>query len=422
MSSVVDVRYAPGAADPSLEAAIAALQGAAGDAADIGFEERIDAIHALAGAILSADSELRRRVPADGLAYLATFLQKSYLTGLIRRELGSTESLAGFVRTEGRKSVRYVPRGLVSHWIAGNVPLLALFSWAFSVVLGNRNLIRLSSRQQDVVTPFLDSLASQSDVGRSLARETAVVSFPSSLTDGHRAMSAVADARIAWGGEEAVSAVRSLPAPWHCEDIIFGPRASLAVVDPAAMDDKAIGRLALDTAIFDQMACSSPQCIFVLGDAGSEAFGSFRDRFSAAFAKTARQYPRHTLDFSETYTIGLDRARLLLEGAALWHDDATAWTVAVVTEPNDTVQCANRFVQLIPVASIDDVYRWIPLNVQTVVTQLCGTDFAEFTEQAAYRGVCRFPKPGEGNNFENPWDGVGLVSRLSRMVVRTEPE
>ncbi len=419
MSYAVDIRHAPDAAGGSLEEAVAALRARAPDSG-VGFTERLEALDRLAKGILEPSSVIRRQVPAQGLAYLATFLQKCQLEGLIRRELADPRSLSEFVSVGSRKSIRHVPRGLVCHWVAGNVPLLALFSWAVSVVLGNRNLVRLSSRQEDVVSPFLEALAGGSEAGAGIARETVVVSFPTDHADAHRIMSEAADVRIAWGGREAVTAVRSLPVPWECEDIVFGPRASLAVIDPAAIDPKGIGRLAVDTAVFDQLACSSPQCIFVRAGRDSERFKRFRDDFSRAFADAANNYPRHPLDFSETYTIGLDRARALLEGGEIARDDGTSWTVAVLDTPNDSVQCANRFVQLIPFESFSEVYPLIPLNVQTVVTQLAADDLAEFTEQAAHFGVCRFPKPGEGNNFENPWDGVGLVSRLCRSVLRTD--
>jgi hypothetical protein len=32
-----------------------------------------------------------------------------------------------FVPTEERKSLRLLPKGVVCHWVAGNVPLLGMF-------------------------------------------------------------------------------------------------------------------------------------------------------------------------------------------------------------------------------------------------------------------------------------------------------
>ena len=218
----------------------------------------------------------------------------------------------------------------------------------------------------------------------------------------------------------AVDAIRGLPTNWECEDIVFGPRVSLAVIDLMSIDEGGVRRLATDIAVFDQLACSSPQCIFVKGEHGSREIQNFTKKFSTAFELQANAYPRHKLDFSESYKIGLDRARVLLDGGEVFSDQHTDWTIAVVERPNDNIQCANRFVQIVPFRSFDEIYELIPINVQTVVTQLGREDLAVFTERAAHFGVCRFPRPGEGNNFDNPWDGIGLVSRLTRAVLRTD--
>jgi hypothetical protein len=74
-----------------------------------------------------------------------------------------------------------------------------------------------------------------------------------------------------------------------------------------------------------------------------------------------------------------------------------------------------------PFDSVDTLSSYIPRNVQTVITVLSAVESQQFTEDAAHYGVCRFPQPGEGNHFETPWDGIPLVPRLTRWVVRSNP-
>jgi hypothetical protein len=181
-----------------------------------------------------------------------------------------------------------------------------------------------------------------------------------------------------------------------------------------------VTRLATDVVLFDQLACSSPQYVFVRGRPGEAAFDGFVDSFGRAFATQAARFRRHSLDYHETYRIVSDRARAVLDGGTLHRDTATQWSVAVMTSPSEAIQCANRFVQVVPWCSLDEIYPRIPENVQTVVVALSERDAVVFTEEAAKRGVCRFPIAGESSHFENPWDGIGLVGRLTRHVVRTE--
>ena len=313
-----------------------------------------------------------------------------------------------------------IPRGVACHWVAGNVPLLGVFSWALSAVVGNVNVVRVSTRADDLLSPMLELLSRVSPVGFSLSADTLVLRFPRDDDASHRAMSAVADVRIAWGGREAVESVLGLPARWDAETVILGPRMSLAVIDPDLVTDRVLSRLATDVAYFDQQACSSPQWVFVRRTGPPSAFDRFVNRFTEAFSAQAITLGRHTLDCGETYQIELDRARVLLEGGQLHRDGETRWTVAVLDAPNARVACANRFVQVIPYEDVSEVVKWIPENVQTAVTLLPEDEAGRFTAAAALQGVCRFPRPGEGNHFENPWDGIALISRLTRWVIRTE--
>jgi hypothetical protein len=301
------------------------------------------------------------------------------------------------------------------------VPLLGAFSWALSALLGNANWVRLSTRLGDALSPLIDVLADVSEAGREMASRTRVMLFDRDDAEAHRAMSEAADVRIAFGGREAVEAVRAYPCRWDCEDILFGPRASMAVVDPALMDRSACKRLATDVAYFDQMACSSPQVVFVKGAAGQTGFDQFIERMKSAMETASTGISRHSLGPSETYQIQLDRARVVLSGGDVHCGQATRWTLAAVERPRGDVVCINRFVQLVPFDDFARIAEWIPRNIQTSVTALGDEDFETFTRLASQCGVCRFPAPGEGNHFETPWDGAPLVCRLVRWVTRTDP-
>lgn len=416
MSFAVDLLRAP-AGVTTVEAAAAALEETVVN--QFGFAERVAAFDAIADQIAKSARAGALPLPAEGLAFLITFLRKSALTEFVSREVKDLDSLTGFSPVSERKSIRLAPRGLACHWIAGNVPLLAVFSWVVSCVLGNRNLIRLSSRQEDPISALVDLLAQTSDAGKEIAAQTVVVNFDRENEAAHKTLSEAADVRIAWGGREAVDAIRDLPAKWECQDLILGPRMSFAIVDPVVAKDAALKRLASDICVFDQMACSSPQFLFVKSS-DSDVTDEFVKRFSHIFAVTARGFQRHELDYFETYRIQLDRARSVLRGGRVLHDKHTEWTVAVDQKPLTDLELVNRFVQIVPFEDPAAVLEFIPANVQTVVTLLDQPDFLAFTEAASLRGVCRFPIPGEGNNFENPWDGVGLVSRLTRTAIRTE--
>jgi acyl-CoA reductase-like NAD-dependent aldehyde dehydrogenase len=420
MSPVASAASVDTVSGAALAEGAAALRARFSRAGRPSFTERLAALHVLSEAMLARDPELLQALPATGMAFAAAFLRDTNLRHLVERELAHPAALDRFVQIDDRKSLRVLPRGVAAHWVAGNVPLLGLFSWALSALAGNVNIVRISSRTDDFLTPALRALALRSSAGADMADDTLVVRFATEDDDCHRAMSAAADVRVAWGGREAVDAITALPASWHCETVVLGPRMSLAVVDAALLSDRVLARLASDCAYFDQQACSSPQWVFVKS-ADDDAFDNVVRRFADAFASQARTLGRHPLDLGETYRIELDRARVLADQGTLQRDAQTAWTVAVVPAPDPRVVCANRFVQIIRCRDVIDACEHIPGNVQTVVMMLDNPDAEQFSEAAARKGVHRFARPGEGNHFESPWDGIPVFTRLTRWSVRTDP-
>jgi hypothetical protein len=421
METGIDYGRSPHAPDLPLVERLAQLRRQRADGAHLSYLERLSALETLGQALVERRATLPPVLAGTGVAFLAAFLQRCSLEGYVQREIPRPESLERFVECGDRKSLRVLPRGLVCHWIAGNVPLLGMFSWALSALLGNVNAIRLSSRQADTMSPLLELLAETSPAGRQMADETLVCSFPRELEAAHQALSDAADVRIAWGGQESIESVRRLPCRWDCDDIVMGPRISVAVVDPALAAPATVSRLATDVVFFDQAACSSPQVIFVRGAPGEPQFERFLVELARAMGEQTAKFPRHPLDFGETYRIELDRARALMAGGTIRRDESTRWTIAILDRVNPRLACTNCFVQVVPCADWQPVWEFLPENIQTIVTLLPGAEFGTFTEQAARRGACRFPVPGTGNHFDVPWDGIPLISRLTRWVLRTDP-
>jgi len=86
------------------------------------------------------------------------------------------------------------------------------------------------------------------------------------------------DARIVWGGDATVAAVRAMPMPPHAVELCFPDRWSLAVFSQrafSALTPEERGALAHrfynDTYQMDQNACSSPQLVLWLEDGGDPA-------------------------------------------------------------------------------------------------------------------------------------------------------
>ena len=170
-------------------------------------------------------------------------------------------------------------RGLAFHLAPANVPALFAYTLAIGLLAGNANVVRLSSRRVEGEAPLLAALR------RVLERpEHAAVRARTSLITYGRDDAVTADycarcdARIVWGGDATVAAVRAMPMPPHAVELCFPDRWSLAVFSQrafSALTPEERGALAHrfynDTYQMDQNACSSPQLVLWLEDGGDPA-------------------------------------------------------------------------------------------------------------------------------------------------------
>ncbi len=171
---------------------------------------------------------------------------------------------------------RAQPRGLLVHWLSGNVPLLGMISIVQGLLAKNANLVKVARRNAGVLPFFLDALSRVSYTlsngeridGRVLTDAIRVVYASREDSETARAMSVLADLRIAWGGREAVEAIMNLPRRFGTEDLVFGPKTSFAIVGAETLADEGAARraarmAALDTVALDQRGCNSPHAVFV---------------------------------------------------------------------------------------------------------------------------------------------------------------
>ena len=129
---------------------------------------------------------------------------------------------------------RRLGRGLALHIAPSNVPVNFAFSWAFSHLAGNVDVVRVPSKafpQVDVICTAIGKAMAAAGDSRS-----AFVRYPS---DGAatESLSLVSDVRIVWGGDATVARVRAMPCPPRCVDVAFPDRYSVALVDERAIAD-----------------------------------------------------------------------------------------------------------------------------------------------------------------------------------------
>lgn len=315
-------------------------------------------------------------------------------------------------------------RGLAFHIAPSNVPVNFAFSYAFGLLSGNANIVRVASNdtaQATIICSAIDHILS--DPAFDIVREmTAIVRYPADnkITE---QFSALADGRVIWGGDQTIASIRSLDTPPRCVDLAFADRTSFCVIDVKSVDnvdDATMSQLVQnfynDTYLMDQNACSSPHLVVWHGVQSDTVRAKFWDALevlaSQSYALEAVQaVDKHTatmqaaIDIDEADRItqhGINVVRINLADLPLQIENTRGQFGLFFEHTTD---------DLSPLAEI------ISPKFQTLT--YFGMDknaLSDFVTNGRLRGIDRIVPVGRALAIDVMWDGYDVVRHLSRVV------
>jgi hypothetical protein len=309
-----------------------------------------------------------------------------------------------------------VARGLAFHVPPANVDTMALFSLSLSLLVGNRNVVRLSPRAGGAAAAAMAALR------RVLAQErfAALREGTAVVTYGHEpgptaAFSAACDVRLVWGGDATVAALRAVPVCAGAKDLGFGDRFSLAAIDVDAYTtadrDALAAALYADAYPFDQGACSSPKLLVWVGRVEPAAAASVDlfDRLGRLVAERHGPLPTGAVTAKLAFTFG-----------------------AAIDLPVTRVRRPSNALTVITLATLDGFTRKHP--GAGLFFESCVQDVAELARHVtrcdqticvhgvspaplAAAGADRVVQFGHALDFDHRWDGMDLLHELTRRAV-----
>ncbi|MBE5963902.1 MAG: acyl-CoA reductase [Lachnospira sp.] len=391
-------------------------------------------IDALIGLISQASKKWQETSEAfsvtqdQGLNFLISWCSPENLTRIANAGLrGNRKCVDGFIASDDNAVtfMKTTSRGLVCHWLAGNVQVLGMFVLIQSILTKNVNMLRVSSRDNGAFKALLSVFEDEVYTtkggytinGNDLLKTIAVVFFNHSNKKANIQMSMLADVRIAWGGEEAVSSVAAFPSKYDCEDIIMGPKLSMAVVAKESISDdrkakKIARKLAVDASVFDQTGCASAHNVFV--ERGSLISPKeFAKYLADGMEKVSKQIPKGKMSPEEFAAVHSIRGIFDFKGT-VYGDEDSVWTVLYDEKPELNKPVYSRVVFVHAIEKLDDVLQFITEDIQTIGLAANLDKSMKFAILASERGAIRFPALGKMLNFESPWDGMFIMERLVR--------
>ncbi len=312
-------------------------------------------------------------------------------------------------------------RGLCFHVAPGNVPINFAFSYLFGVLSGCANIVRVSSKPFPQTEPVCRMLAETLEDFPSLKERTAIVRYPADRST-TETFSAMADARIIWGGDTTIQNIRSMSCAPRCVDICFADRYSVCLIDGDAVlaaDKPSLSRLAEgfyhDTYLMDQNACSSPQLIL-----WQNSSPAAKERFWAAvYDCTADQYNLQPAVSADKYAHLFEDIWQGVPVKEIRRHGNLLYRVVLSSLPKDMVSLRGKggYFYEYDLENLFQLTSSVTEKYQTLT--YFGMDpenVRQFIVEQRLRGIDRIVPVGKALDIDIMWDGYDIVRMLSRRI------
>jgi phenylacetate-coenzyme A ligase PaaK-like adenylate-forming protein len=316
----------------------------------------------------------------------------------------------------------WFPLGFIVQILAANSPSLPVLSGFEGLLTGNINLLKLGSASGQFTGLLFEEFFK--DPNASLWKNMLMIAkIPSSNKELLTKIMREADGIVAWGGEESLAEIRKLT-PLRARLIEWGHKISFSYITNKKMTDaKALQGLVRDVFLFDQQACSSPQCVFV-EDATFNELEVFSEALKIEFAKQTRANPPSIL--SDLEAAEISQVVLMTRTESALNQQMTAvledsqWRILIDSRPGLRASPLHRtlWVKSITREHILPVLRPLSQYLQTVGLACETPELFGLSQKFYQAGATRVrPLGGMLESYAGePHDGVPALTRYMKKV------
>ena len=375
--------------------------------------------------IIERDGIFQKKFSDDGINFLVYWFRQNFLEKAIQESLRMSPSvLDNYIDTSDKKFlISATPKGVITHWLSGNVPILGLLSLIQGLTTKNINILKISKDTGMLIPHFLEEIAkinvevSNKKIlkGSDICKNIAVVYFDRNNNLAQEYFSNISNVRVAWGGMDAVESVMNTKRNYGTEDVIFGPKKSFAVIEKEKIDtqekiDSLCLKLANDVFQIDQRGCNSPHNVFI---EKNSKFGSkhFANSLGKAMDLLAKRNTQQYYSSLETINILKKRTEFDMFYNA-YYPNSLEWSVLYADNGILEDSCFNRTIFVKTFSKKEEILNQCNHLTQSIGVAMNEKSLLDFAKKAALRGVDRFPQIGSMTLYEVPWDGMYVMDRF----------
>ena len=323
-----------------------------------------------------------------------------------------------------------IGRGKVLHIAPSNVPMNFAYSFAFGMLSGNYNIVRLPSKnfiQINILCNTISKICSKKKYKNLLSKFLFIKYENSDVISKY--LSQDVDARMIWGGDKTIKKFRSYDVPPRCVDLNFADRYSISLIKISALtklNEKNFSILIKnfynDCYLMDQQGCSSPRTIIWISD--ENKINDEKQSFIKKFWIKLDEYVKS--NYSSDLSITNKKVNLLafysVESKIKFKTSLNNINVIRIQLPHlsdeiEKINCSFGTFCEIRIKEISEIKKLISKKYQTAT--YFGFDSMELKKAILVNGILgidRIVPIGRAHYIGPLWDGYDIIYSLARII------
>ena len=315
------------------------------------------------------------------------------------------------------------PRGIVFHICPANVDTMFIYSMAVSALMGNKNLLRISTRMNaPQIAALFDLLNKTMEQFPELAAYINIVTYDHN-EEINQFFSEKAAVRVIWGGDQTIERFKKIKSAPRTKDIVFPDRISILCIGSGvfnslstADENKFATFFYNDAYTFDQKGCSSPQAIFIIGD--SEDNRRCVKKLEQLLSSFIEQ--KYKTDIASIAALKLNYIVDEAMESNAFKVEGTNFATFIIREKQSSVlkhTCGGGLFNVYLIKDVLELKEFIVPKLQTIsYFGMTATDLKKMQELSNGEGIDRIVPIGSALDFYYLWDGYNLFDELSKKV------
>lgn len=314
--------------------------------------------------------------------------------------------------------------GLAFHISPSNIPLGFAYSWYFSLLCGNRNIVKLPSNlstQSKILLKLINNLMENKKFKKIKSKNLFLTYDKETIVTDY--ILKICDLKLIWGGDETIKFINKKEIKPTCKTVNFPDKYSLSIINlnhyQALNNNKkntVVENFFNDTYLFDQNSCTTPHLVIWIGDKKIKTLDDFWQRLSGLVKKKYFFFDDRLIKkflalskFSEN--------RHLVNNLKQYQNYLAVLSLKKIPKNVTNLRLGyGIFFQYI-FKNMKNIKFLNDHKFQTLsYLGFKKKDFINFIYSNKPKGIDRIVPLGQSSNFDYVWDGKNLIYELTKEI------